>query len=330
MASSFLKCSSLICLMLNILGCSSNPDYSPIAYDANKSEALNIANQTILTKDYIYALQKKRSPLRDFTQEEVDELKASLQKGSAGNLSIAFGAMSLQTGDLVSGAIDISGGIATNIASSDHLAAQPRWLVVVNKSDFTSALEAKESMEETIKNTAINLLEENGNQIENVLLRPKGKAILTGSEISEETGYTINGSSYLFGTNIDSNNEQVPIVAHTTLIDSPEQYAAITETYRVSSSNVINFLPFIKNDVKGYHDVAGYYQYLLDLTDLLPDGYYLYIPTFMKSYSSELQSGYEWDCKDFGCKKTVVHRLNSQVVPAIYHKGKKYEFIAPL
>ncbi|MEH6529809.1 MAG: hypothetical protein V7735_00515 [Photobacterium frigidiphilum] len=329
MASSFLKCSSLICLILSILGCSSNPDYSPIAYDANKSEALNIANQTILTKDYIYALQKKRSPLRDFTQEEVDELKASLQKGSAGNLSIAFGAMSLLTGDLVSGAIDISGGIATNIASSDHLAAQPRWLVVVNKSDFTSALEAKESMEETIKNTAISLLKEKGNQIDQVLLRPKKKAILTGSEISEETGYTINGSSFLFRKNIKGNNEQLPIVAHTNLIDSPEQYAAITDKYNVIG-NVISVIPFIKGDVEGYHDVAGYYQYLLDLTDLLPDGYYLYIPTFMKSYSFELQSGYEWDCKDFGCKKTVVHRLNSQVVPAIYHKGKKHEFIAPL
>ncbi|MGF1887179.1 hypothetical protein L4D13_13675 [Photobacterium profundum] len=328
MVSLLFKYASLLCLITNIFGCSSNPNYSPVEYDENKSEALNIANQTILTKDYIYALQKKRSPLRDFTQEEVAELKTSLQKGSAGNLSIAFGAMSLLTGDLISGAIDISGGVATNIASSDHLAAKPRWLVAVNRLDFTSPLEAKVEMEETIKNTAISLLKEKGNQIDQVLLRPKGKAILTGSEIPEKTGYTINGSSFLFSENIKGNNEQLPIAAHTNLIDSPEQYAAITDEYNVIG-NVINFIPFIKGDIEGYQGVAGYNQYLLDLTKRLPEGYYLYIPTFMMSYSSQLQSGFDWDCKDFGCKKTLVHRLNSQIVPAIYHNGQKHEFITP-
>lgn len=58
---------SISIAILALSGCQSTPNnLEPRVYDANSSQAFNIANQTVLTRN--------DSPLRDFNSEEVSEI----------------------------------------------------------------------------------------------------------------------------------------------------------------------------------------------------------------------------------------------------------------
>ena len=103
-------------MIITLTGCSSTPP------DEAKSQALIIAEQTYLTKDYTVLWSTFESPLKDFSKDDIDEVQKAFEKKSPGDISIFFGALSILSGNLT-GVIDIAGGTAGNIASSDHQAS---------------------------------------------------------------------------------------------------------------------------------------------------------------------------------------------------------------
>ena len=77
--------------ILFLIGCANPPEaIEPVAYNSDQSEALNKANQTFLTKSYKYGFKTVKSPLKDFTQEEIAEANTALFKPSGGRSFYVF------------------------------------------------------------------------------------------------------------------------------------------------------------------------------------------------------------------------------------------------
>ncbi|MGR5416525.1 hypothetical protein ACPV4W_07335 [Vibrio diabolicus] len=96
-------------------GCAAKPEpVNPVPFSEENSYALNVANQTLLTRN--------NSPLRDFTQQEKDDITLAIGRArNGGDTSMLFGGLKLLTLDLT-GVIDIAGGAAANLAERDHYA----------------------------------------------------------------------------------------------------------------------------------------------------------------------------------------------------------------
>jgi|GEM_PF-5391742 hypothetical protein len=312
-----LKLSMLSSLFLGIAGCQSTPDViEPTPFITNASYAYNIANQTYLTKN--------DSPLRDFSKQEIADFKAQLTKKSGGDVSVVIGAINILRLDLT-GIISIAGGTAANIANSKHQAAQVQWLIAMDAMQYTDGLIAKNAAVDTINREAMALLKEKGNTLTKQVLVEKHKATF-GAELPKETLYTINGNTYSFGmfersSSVDSDPF---LVGETNLINAKKQYVSTTT---VKNAGVMSFVPFLENKVIGYSGAEGYEQYLLDLTSRLPDGFYLYVPSFPVDVKMTIKEGEDWTCKE--CRQWQQFRRSDVVVPAIYSQGKKYEFIKP-
>jgi hypothetical protein len=281
-------------------GCQSTPE--PVGsrpFDTNSSEAYNLANQTYLTRN--------KSPLKDFTQEEIEEAQASLRRESGGDTSILFGTLSLLTGNLT-GIISVAGGTAANIANSDHLASQKQWLVTLKSKDFSTEQEAQSYAVETIRSTAIELLESKGN-------------VFSPQKIYDHlTLYTVNGELDLFGLGMDTYNGK------------QNSFAKNLEGEFVSTTSIANvyvapYMPFMDGKVKGYEGYEGYQQYLLDLTAALPEGFMFYQPSFPNEYRISVSKAEDWDCSL--CRSINKYVLWQQAVPVIYKSGERYSFIKP-
>ncbi|WP_278183627.1 hypothetical protein [Vibrio misgurnus] len=313
--------------VLLLAGCANPPEVvEPIAYNAKHSEALNIANQTFLTKSYKHGFKTVKSPLKDFTQEEIAEAKTALTKSSGGGASLFFGALSLATGNLT-GVIDLAGGTAAAIANSNHVASYPHWIVALDATQFENGIEAKNHASEIIQNTAKTLLEEKGNTFKKVVLREEGKATLTGAKLHESTAYTLNDDLRLFGFyHNDYYREKGEFeLGRTNLVPYEQQYVTVRES-RVDG-DIGGFKSFLDGVVIGYEGIEGYEQYLLDLTARLPKGYLLYLPSLPKANVVTVEKVEDWPC--FTCRKTSSYFWRTKFVPAIYSEGKKLEFIQP-
>ncbi|WGV98864.1 hypothetical protein QF117_02570 [Vibrio sp. YMD68] len=312
---------------LLLLGCTNKPvDIVPIAYNNSQSEALNKANQTFLTQSYKHGFDTVKSPLKDFSQQEIEDVKTSLSRSSGGGASLFFGTMNILTGNFI-GAIDVAGGAAAEMAHSNHVAAHSQWVVALNAKEFSDGLEAKHHASNTIQMTAIKLLEEKGNTLTKVFLREEGKATLTGARIAPETAYVLNDSLRLFGLYESEfyHDKGEFKLGKTNLVPYEQQYVSVRDSKVFGG--VANFKSFIDGDVIGYEGVDGYEQFLLDLTGQLPEGYLLYIPSFPKAIALSVESMEDWSCRS--CRQGKSYILNSQIVPAIYTEGRKLEFIEP-
>jgi hypothetical protein len=281
-------------------GCQSTPE--PVGsrpFDTNSSEAYNLANQTYLTRN--------KSPLKDFTQEEIEAAKANLIRESGGDTSIFFGAFNILTGNFT-GLISVAGGTAANIANSNHLASKQQWLVTLEGENFSTEQEAQSYAVETIRNTAIELLESKGN-------------VFSAQKMHDHlTLYTINGEIYIFGLGID------------TYLGKQNSFAKNVEGEFVSTTSIVNvevtpYMPFIDSKVKGYEGYEGYQQYLFDLTAALPEGFMFYQPSFPNEYRTSVSKAEDWDCSF--CRDHNKYVLWQQAVSEIYKNGKSYSFIKP-
>lgn len=288
---------------LLLSGCSSTPPelVKGRDFDTNYSHAYNIANQTALTRN--------DSPLRDFSSDEIEQVKTNLRAGSnGGDTSLMVGALVIATGNLT-GAIDVVGGAAGRLASSDHIASKNQWFVALDASNFNDGQEAKKYAIDTINNAIIETITSAGNTLKSQ---------------NDTARYTINGNNYLFdyiATSFD--DTKTPLLkGHSSLADGDSQYISVDElpVYGFNSTS------FIDGKVNGYKGLLGYEQYLLDVTSKLPKGFYLYTPSFPESYKMTLDSGDDWNC--ITCKSVKKFTLY-QVVPAIYTQGQKFEFIKP-
>lgn len=288
--------SYIFLMIVALTGCSSTPP------DEAKSQALIIAEQTYLTKDYTVLWSTFESPMKDFSKDDIDEVQKAFEKKSPGDISIFFGALSILSGNLT-GVIDIAGGTAGNIASSDHQASRSNWVVAIPKNQAVDGLQARNLANTTIQVTAIEMLKEYGIVLEKVIVKQKRKATF-GATLYPETEYQIKGTGISFGfyeSELYSQNEKYGLTEGTsTLIAADEQYISSHETI-FTGTNGFNKKYFEENNIAPFNGVDGYEQYLKELTKRLPDGYMYYMSP----------------------------RSSSTLVPAIYTKGNKYNFIQP-
>lgn len=296
----FLAFSALI-TGCQISGTVGEVSYQP--YDTNASYALNLANQTVLTKPQRHGFDTIESPLSDFTKEDITAMKATLKRGNGGGASLLFGAMNLLSGNLT-GIMNVAGGAAAKMAHSNHQAANARIIVELQASEFSSPIEAQKYISDayrlaTVKTFAKvgvisnqSLKSHDGYQVSFLtthqgVVIPIGQIDYVGINNGERINthnYSLDGTKgayYTVGVTRNSTLLQETIIAP----PSPIMYSKMVE----------------------YWSFSDFYK---ELTSHLPKGFYVYIPSFIKF-------GYDG----------MTYSDRENIVPAIYTEGQEHLFM---
>lgn len=150
--------------VLSLTACSIIPPDSkvePKEFDNTKSYALNVANQTALTLPYYYG-RTYSSPLRDFTEEERNEAaEAFVKQSNAGSL-LGLAGISVLTGNFTGAAMTAGASGLTALTTSKHIASKPTWIIAIDKSKFSSKLEAQKYILNTLDDAVISELSKFG------------------------------------------------------------------------------------------------------------------------------------------------------------------------
>ncbi|WP_222860339.1 hypothetical protein, partial [Vibrio cholerae] len=302
--------------IIALAGCASTEQVKPQAFDANSSYAYNIANQTALTRN--------KSPLKDFTAEDIEKIRRNIGAKSGGDLSVLFGALSILTGNFT-GVIDVVGGTASNIAKSRHTSKYTRYIIALDKEQFKTALEAEQyiydvtqsALEKTMQRysdgtIAVRKIESygdayNGGFNHAVLETEKGQYDLVSSKRNMLTGQSVKL------TNFNLNNNQVKEVWGYGINEpEPEFY---NKNFFIAPPMPLAYM-LEDRTVK-------YDEFYKEFTSHLPDGFYVYTPPFptQRYYigGTSLKDGGE----PYNAFDTSI------VIPAIYTKGEKHEFLKP-
>lgn len=304
-------------LAVATIGCSSTPEPVDLT---QSSQAYKAVYGTYLTEPYEYGFKTYRSNLRDFAQSEASESKKVFEQSNGGDLSMLFGGIALLTGDLT-GAIDVAGGAAANIASSNHPSARSGWVAKVNVSKASDGVEAKQVATNVIQTATLELLRSKGNKVEKVVMKPASVATF-GAKIPPKTAYQINDIA-VFGMTTDHFYDDKKGFE---LNKSKTAYVPTGDTLWFGV-NVANYMAFEKGYVKGYGGIEGYEQFMKDLTALLPSDYFYYsspVPT-QQLIENKYQS--QWSCDD--CLEKGSFFLQSQPIPVVFRSGQLLEFIKP-
>jgi hypothetical protein len=282
---------------LGLTGCVSAPEpVEPREFSENNSYAYNIANQTALTRN--------DSPLRDFTQEEIDEAKTNLVRKSGGDAALFFGSLRMLTGDFT-GLIDVAGGSMANLANSQHRASQAVFIITVEKDKFNSKEEAAKYMMDVINQATEKSLSKYGS-IEKAPLSNLPAFSTTLISDGENKGLTF---GLLANSKITSDLIQESIVNFNGKDTHAYSYGVYKKDLNVVDMLVMPPTPLIYSVEVEQIDYSEFYK---DFTSQLPEGFYVYTPSFPRAH---------YDNK--------VYTDRSVIVPAIYTQGKKYEFIKP-
>lgn len=281
---------------LALSGCSSPSQQGP------KSVALTIAEQTYLTQDYEVLWSTIESPLKDYSQEDIDGIQEAFARKSPGDTALIFGALRVLSGDFT-GAIDLAGGTAANISTSNHPASYSGWFVAIPQAEVKDGQSAQIVARDTIQSTAIELLEEHGVYLEKVVINPERKSMI-GATIYQETEYRIKGSDTSFGFYEDEyymNDEQYEFVeGTTTFLDDKKQYVTSHDT-RIGGVHGFNQTYFVENSIHPFSEPDGFDVYMKELTKRLPKGYMYY----------------------------MAPKSSTTLIPALFIEGNKYNFIQP-
>ncbi|WJG24711.1 hypothetical protein [Vibrio furnissii] len=289
--------SAMIGMMTALSGCVAKPEpVNPVPFSDKNSYALNIANQTILTRD--------KSPLRDFSKEEESEIKYAIGRSrNGGDTSLLFGGLKLLTLDLT-GLIDVAGGAVSNLADTDHAAGSAHWIIEVDSSLFANELEAQSYILERIDFASKKALSQYG--------ETKKKNVRDGYSV-----YFVNtnGEEYnMGGFHLDKPKSGLLTLRNGSIDQQREgqyyTYGVSQNDYYLKNMLAKTTTPLMYSvEMKRDIDLREYYK---SLTSYLPEGFYLYLPSLPKA--------------KFGGTTYTDYAL---VLPAIYTQGKKYEFIKP-
>jgi hypothetical protein len=291
---------ALIITTSAISGCKSTPEkyQDGTPFNTSNSYALNIANQTSLVDG---GGLEANSPLRDFSQQEVDEVKSNVHK-SYGSAAKVLGTLSILTGNFT-GVLDVAGGYAAELGNTHHQAVNPRWIIALDKKDFGTKEDALKFAQKEVEKASIKELEKYGTVIKN-----KNK----------------NNGAQFFELEVDGKRAPIGIVSNpkdsisvevgkffSEDISAPKDSFLIGFTNEVYSEFGNTTIVTIANNSIDSLDIneEDFYK---SLTKSLPVGFYLYMPSFPKYRSDDL-----------------VYTDLDAVVPSIYYKGKKHDFIKP-
>ncbi|MBE3652464.1 hypothetical protein [Vibrio navarrensis] len=298
-----LKLSTLIFSSISFLGCASYQEnvkieYQP--YQAQYSEAYNMASQTILTRP----MYSTESPLRDFTKDEIDEAKTKMREKRGGNMALLSGSFAILTGNFT-GVIDIAGGGVANMAASDHLASQERLMIELPKEKFSSPQSAQQYIVSTLDRAAKLTMTSFGSVKKEKLPNQFSVYMLT-----DQSGtYNVYG---LVISEVNENTDNFLTVRNFSLKgEVGEFYTYGMDTKNLSPRETLaeHLNPLIYAVDAGVDvDLEDFY---VEYTSHLPRGFYLYVPSF-----PSIKQG----------NKTYTDYRH--IVPAIYTEGKQYQFIA--
>lgn len=280
-----------------LVGCAGTPDaVAPVEFSNAHSYAYNIASQTALTRDH--------SPLRDFTQAEVDEAKTKLTEKNAGDLPIFTGSIFMAMGNLIS-IIDVAGGAMANLAEQPHEASQSRWIIAVPVEQFASEKQAEKYILDSIHAAAKTTLAKYGEVAEFVV---ESNPAATVTKVTTAQG------SYPIGLVRQTDSKDKALLTRTTFPfhgELKEVYAYGFNQYDRVTKNLLIGAPnpaFLATEYKGIKLT----EFNQELTKELPYGFFLYTPSFPRFAGNGQNFTYP-----------------SEIVPAIYAQGEKYDFIQP-
>ena len=282
---------------LTLTGCASTSEpIEPRAFSENNSHAYNIANQTALTRN--------DSPLRDFTQDEIDEAKANMIRESGGDAALFFGSLRILTGDFI-GVIDVAGGSMAKLANSKHRASQPVFIITVPRGQFNSKVDAANYMMDTINQAATKALSKYGVTEQRTV---SNLPAFTTTHIAEGKDKGVNFGLFA--------NKKVTgdLIQESTVNFDGQETRVYSYGVDKKDLNIVGMLampptPLIYSVEVEPIDYTEFYE---DFTSHLPQGFYVYTPSFPNV--------------PFNGK---IYTDRSVLVPAIYTQGKKYEFIKP-
>lgn len=291
-------------LSLALVGCAvKNPPIKiePAPYQVDKSKAYNIAAQTVLTRPYKYGLTTYQSPLKDFTQEEIEEAKTALTR-NVGGVSKFFGVLSIMTGNFT-GLIDVVGGSVAGMATSDHIASQSRWIVAVEKNKFKSAFDAESYIKNTIQENAIKTLFDMGFDAKIVSNREDTRHGIKFVAVD------INKKLVPYGLTSVSPTGTKAKEGLTTLIDGTVKQAytiGFNDNIEISKHLIGNpFTMFAAVEMKSANqlDSTKFYQ---ALTAKLPQGFYLYVVPFEHAnYESKIYGHFHYRPYNLHSRKEI-------------------------
>lgn len=289
-----------------MVGCKSNDAFQPIEYqpfDSNSSYALNIANQTVLTKPEERGLKSIKTPLRDFTQEEVKKMRTSLKHQSGGDASLFFGTARILTGDFI-GILNIAGGAAAEMAHSDHLATRPRIIVELDAKKIPSKIDAEKYIIDTV-----NLATE-----KTFLRYGKIKKEKDDRNKYQTSTLVVGKNEYIVGQLEKLNELDGKLIDKRTVSLNGEvgdfyTFGVVRDNTLSKNVLIMPPTPLVLSASTEYWSLSDFYK---EFTSNLPEGFYVYIPSFNKlRYDGKIY----WDTKN--------------VVPAIYTKGEEFLFVKP-
>lgn len=302
-----IKSLALALPLIAMFGCQSTKSIEAQPFVNTNSYALNVANQTALTKPYSFGLNTYQSPLKDFTEADRNDATEEFKKKSNAGSMFGLSVITAISGNpmLALGGAGASGLIA--MTTDKHIASKPTWIISVEKSRFSSKLEAQKFIISSIKTATINELEKYGEvkQEQAFKNKPNWETFLV----------KIDGQWIRSGLNIQSESVSTDLLTERKVLLDGEMVDAYTYGYgtelsALSTTLVTAPLPSLIARTVGEKSVFD--DVVNGITKALPDGFYIYYTPF--PYVS--QDG-----------KNYINTAN--VLPTIYTQGKKYEFIKP-
>lgn len=298
-------------LMLSACSATLSPTYEPIKpvpFEDSNSTALNIANQTDLTKDYLISFRSFSSPLRDFTQEDITEMNTKLTRPSGGSASKWIGSIQLLTGNLA-GLGALSGGLAADLSSTKHPAATGRWIIALPAADYPNEITARKAMFNAITNAVVETANSYG-----------FKAGVYDYKRWAAYNITIGGEEFHLGldfskTILEEKNEYGILKRQTVNFNGKDQDSYVFGVARgVDWGFLVHGVAMDAFKSKGGMAVDGftYDEFLAKVTTRLGENYSYYQPNFTR-YRKD---GKLWVMLD-------------DIVPKIYTNGNRYDFVKP-
>ncbi|MGO3799796.1 MAG: hypothetical protein ACTJHE_11120 [Vibrio casei] len=294
--------------LISLTACSLIPPDSkvePTPFDDSKSYALNVASQTALTLPYYYG-RTYSSPLRDFTDEERKEASEAFEKQSNAGSMLGLAGVSVLTGNFMGAAMTAGSSGLIAVTTSKHIASKPTWIIAVEKSKFTSELEAQKYIVNTIEDAVVTELSKFGEVKEEQAFKnhPNWRTYLV--KINDEWIR----SGFNFWSNADAKllltERQVYINGKLT---DAYTYGYGTEIDNLNTTLVTAPLPTliaVKSKTHKFNEIVK------GITSTLPVGFNIYYTP----HPMVLQD-----------KKYYIDREST--LPSIYSQGNKYEFLKP-
>lgn len=302
-----LKKSLILLSALSLSACVTAPkqDYTHIPYDSTQSKAYNIAKQTSLGKDFWYGKTIK-SPLKDFTQAEIDSAETSLRAYRGGDVSLGNGLLSIATGDLT-GLISVAGGAAANLAQSDHTPSnQVRVLVELPSNQFNSPVEAERFIVDSMSQASKTVLAEYG-EVERTAVKFDSNKIVHMVKHGDSVipfGAVMNKADSVKGDKLAINSQSLTGDDGQYFTYGVEGHSGLYANTSIATAPV----PFVYSVEVSAINTLDFYQ---AFSAQLPEGFYVYVPSFPHTSFNG---------------KTYID--NSVIVPSIFDQGKQYQFLA--